>query len=42
MPRIIRCSLIQAKNAELPESALEIKKVMTDKHLAMIRQQAGK
>src|SRR6266850_7682231 len=42
MPRIIRCSLIQAKNAESPESALEkIKKVMTDKHVVMIRQAAA-
>src|SRR5262249_26272569 len=42
MPRIVRCSLIQAKNAEPPQSPLEkIRQVMTEKHVAMIRQAAA-
>ena len=42
MSRIIRCSLIQASNAEPPASPLEkIKQVMTDKHVAMIRKAAS-
>ena len=42
MSRIVRCSLIQATNAESPASSLEkIKQVMTDKHVAMIRQAAS-
>jgi len=42
MSRIIRCSLIQATNAEPPASPLEkIKQVMTDKHVAMIRKAAS-
>lgn len=37
MSRIVRCSLIQAKNVEPAESPLEkIKKAMIDKHVAMI------
>src|SRR5262250_3189163 len=42
MSRIVRCSLIQATNAESPSSSLDkIKQVMTDKHVAMIRQAAA-
>ncbi|MCU1324445.1 MAG: Nitrilase/cyanide hydratase and apolipoprotein N-acyltransferase [Acidobacteriaceae bacterium] len=38
MARIVRCSLIQAKNVEPAESPLEkIKKAMIDKHVEMIR-----
>jgi len=41
MPRIIRCSLIQAANAAPPEASLEAtKQAMIDKHLAYIRQAA--
>src|SRR4029453_15262931 len=41
MSRIVRCSLIQATNAESPSSSLDkIKQVMTDKHVAMIRKAA--
>src|SRR5271154_6784555 len=39
MSRIVRCSLIQAKNVSPAESSLEaIKLAMIDKHVAMIRQ----
>ena len=39
MSRIVRCSLIQAKNEVPAESSLEaIKKAMLDKHVGMIRQ----
>jgi beta-ureidopropionase len=42
MPRIVRCSLIQATNSESPESPLEkIKQVMIEKHVALIRQAAA-
>ena len=42
MSRVVRCSLIQATNAESPASPLEkIKQVMLEKHVAMIRQAAG-
>ena len=42
MPRIIRCSLVQATNAESPASPLDkIKQVMLDKHVAMIRKAAA-
>jgi N-carbamoylputrescine amidase len=42
MSRIIRCSLIQAKNAAPTESELgTIKRAMLDKHVAMIRQAAS-
>ena len=42
MPRMVRCSLIQAKNAESPQSSLDkIRRVMTEKHVAMIRQAAA-
>src|SRR5580704_8637412 len=41
MPRIIRCSLIQASNAAPPDASLtDTKKAMIDKHLGMIRQAA--
>ena len=42
MPRIVRCSLIQASNAAPPELPLErIKQAMIDKHLALIAQAAA-
>src|SRR5271165_5637069 len=42
MSRIVRCSLIQAKNEAPAESSLEvIKQAMLDKHIAMIRQAAA-
>ncbi|MDR3677745.1 MAG: nitrilase-related carbon-nitrogen hydrolase [Acidobacteriota bacterium] len=41
MPRIIRCSLIQASNAAPPGASLEItKQAMIEKHLGLIRQAA--
>jgi beta-ureidopropionase len=41
MPRIVRCSLIQAANAISPDHPLEIvKKAMLDKHTAYIEQAA--
>ena len=41
MPRIVRCSLIQATNAAPPDSSLEVtKKAMVDKHVVYIRQAA--
>jgi beta-ureidopropionase len=41
MPRIVRCSLIQATNVEPADRSLDqIKKAMIDKHVAMIRQAA--
>jgi N-carbamoylputrescine amidase len=41
MPRIVRCSLIQATNVASPEAPLaEIKQRMIDKHLAYIEQAA--
>jgi N-carbamoylputrescine amidase len=41
MPRIVRCSLIQASNAASPELGLDqVKQAMVDKHLGMIRQAA--
>jgi N-carbamoylputrescine amidase len=41
MPRIVRCSLIQATNAAPPDSTLEVtKQIMIEKHLAYIRQAA--
>ena len=42
MPRIVRCSLIQATNAAPPEASLEAtKKAMVDKHVDYIRQAAA-
>jgi N-carbamoylputrescine amidase len=42
MARIVRCSVIQAKNEAPVESSLEaIKRAMLDKHVAMIRQAAA-
>lgn len=42
MSRLVRCSLIQARNSEPPESPLEkIKQSMIDKHVAMIRKAAA-
>ena len=42
MSRLVRCSLIQARNSEPPESPLEkIKQSMLDKHVAMIRKAAA-
>ena len=42
MPRIVRCSLIQATNVEEVEKPLDaIKQAMIEKHVAMIRQAAG-
>ncbi len=42
MPRTVRCSLIQATNAAPPGATLEAtKKVMVDKHVALIEQAAG-
>jgi len=42
MSRIVRCSLIQATNAESPSSPLDkIKQAMLDKHVAMIRRAAA-
>jgi N-carbamoylputrescine amidase len=39
MPRVVRCSLIQATNAAPPDSSLEAtKKVMLEKHIALIEQ----
>jgi N-carbamoylputrescine amidase len=41
MPRIIRCSLIQASNVAPPEASLEVtKQAMIEKHLGLIRQAA--
>jgi beta-ureidopropionase len=41
MPRIVRCSLIQASNAAPPDASLEdTKQAMIDKHLGFIRQAA--
>ena len=41
MPRIVRCSLIQASNAAPPDASLEItKQAMIEKHLGLIRQAA--
>lgn len=41
MPRIVRCSLIQASNVTVPEADLAVvKKDMIEKHLAMIQQAA--
>ena len=41
MPRIVRCSLIQASNAAPPEASLEAtKQAMIEKHLGYIRQAA--
>ena len=41
MPRIVRCSLIQAANVASPESPLdEVKQAMIDKHVEYIRQAA--
>ncbi len=42
MPRIVRCSLIQASNPSPPDASLEaIKKAMIDKHLSLIAQAAA-
>ena len=42
MSRIVRCSLIQAKNEAPAESSLAaIKQAMLDKHVGMIRQAAA-
>src|SRR6201996_8674815 len=42
MPRVVRCSLIQAANVEAADRPLDqIKKAMIDKHVAMIRQAAA-
>ena len=42
MPRVVRCSLIQATNVEPAEKSLaRIKKAMIDKHVGLIRQAAG-
>jgi beta-ureidopropionase len=42
MPRIVRCSLIQATNVEGADSSLDaIKQAMVEKHVAMIRQAAA-
>ncbi len=41
MPRVVRCSLIQASNAAPPEASLEAtKQAMIEKHLGLIRQAA--
>ena len=41
MPRIVRCGLIQARNAKGPEAGLPaIKKAMLDKHVKLIGQAA--
>ncbi len=41
MPRIVRCSLIQASNAAPPEASLaDTKQIMIEKHLGFIRQAA--
>src|SRR5437879_6447200 len=41
MPRIVRCSLIQATNAAAPDLPLEqVKQAMIEKHLGYIRQAA--
>ena len=43
MPRVVRCSLIQATNVEPAEKSLaQIKKAMIDKHVGLIRQAAAK
>ncbi len=43
MPRIVRCGLIQARNARGPEAGLPaIKKAMIEKHLKLIEQAAKK
>jgi beta-ureidopropionase len=42
MPRVIRCSLIQAANVEPPESSLaRIRQAMIEKHVVLIRQAAA-
>jgi N-carbamoylputrescine amidase len=42
MPRIVRCSLIQATNAAPPGASLDdTKKIMVDKHVALIDQAAA-
>src|ERR1700739_4799842 len=42
MPRVVRCSLIQATNVEAADRPLDqIKKAMIDKHVAMIREAAA-
>ena len=41
MPRVVRCSLIQATNVAAPNLPLdEVKKAMVDKHLDYLRQAA--
>ena len=41
MPRVVRCSLIQATNVAAPDLPLEeVKKAMIDKHLGYLRQAA--
>jgi beta-ureidopropionase len=41
MPRVVRCSLIQAANAAAPNLPLEdVKKAMIDKHLVLLKQAA--
>ena len=41
MPRIVRCSLIQAANAAPPDASLSAtKQAMIDKHVAYIEQAA--
>src|SRR5262245_28614549 len=43
MPRTVRCGLIQAANDEPSSSSIEkIKRVMIDKHVAMIDDAAGR
>ena len=42
MSRIVRCSLIQASNAALPDASLEsTKKAMIDKHVTYVGQAAA-
>jgi N-carbamoylputrescine amidase len=42
MSRVVRCSLIQARNVEPAEKSLaDIKKAMIEKHVGMIRKAAG-
>jgi len=42
MPRIVRCSLIQASNPSAPDASLEAtKKAMVDKHVVLIAQAAA-
>jgi len=41
MPRLVRCSLIQARSPASPDLSLEqLKRAMIDKHLGYIRQAA--